>query len=276
MLSSWFERGRSAVSDDDGADPGYAHDLDDPVWTDRIHIGDVRDALRLGWRDFAAAPVPGLLLAAPVTAIGLVLVAAALRHALVPLIVPLVAGFALVGPFAAIGHYRLSRRRELGLATSWWRTPALLFGPRSGAVFGLGLVLAALTFAWIATAALLTRLMLPQLAEAGAMAVVLLATPEGHRLMAVGAVVGAAFAFPVFAVAVVAFPMLVDRDVDIVSAALTSCAAVAQNPLPMGLWALVVLAGLILGAVPAMAGLLVVLPVLGHATWHLYRRLVIP
>jgi uncharacterized membrane protein len=257
------------------ADPNATYDLDDPVWTARIRAGDVWAALRLGWGDFAAAPMPGLLLAGVVTAIGLALVATAVRHALVPLIVPLIAGFALVGPFAAIGHYRSSRRRELGLATPWWRTPGLLVGPRTGAVVGLGLVLMALTFAWIGVAAVLTHLMLPDHGDARAVAYALVATPAGHRLMAVGAVVGAAFAFPVFAVSVVAFPILVDRDVDMLTAALTSCAAVARNPVPMGLWALVVLAGLSLGAAPAMLGLPVVLPVLGHATWHLYRRLVL-
>ncbi len=259
----------------DGADPGCALDVDNPVWTARIRPGDVLAALRLGWRDFAAAPGPGVLLAAVVTAIGLALVAAAIRHALVPLVMPLIGGFALVGPFTAIGHYRLSRRRELGLATPWWRTHVLLAGPRAGAVFGLGLLLMALTFAWIGVAAVLTHLMLPQAGDAQAVAHALVATPAGHRLMAVGAVVGAAFAFPVFAVSVVAFAMLVDRDVDMVTAALTSCSAVAQNPLPMALWALIVVAGLSLGALSAMLGLLVVLPVLGHGTWHLYRRLII-
>lgn len=259
----------------DGADRDDAYDLDGPVWTARIRTGDVWAALRLGWRDFAAAPVPGVLLAATVTAIGLALVVAAIRHALVPLIVPLLGGFALVGPFAAIGHYRLSRRRELGLATPWWRTLALLRGPRAGAVVGLGLVLLALTCAWLGTAAVLTHLMLPPYGDAAAAAHALVATSAGHRLMAVGAIVGAAFAFPVFAVSVVAFAMLVDRDVDMVTAALTSCTAVAQNPLPMALWALIVLVGLALGALAAMLGLLVVLPVLGHATWHLYRRLII-
>lgn len=263
------------MSEGDGADPGDTYDLDDPVWTARIGTGDLWAALRLGWRDFAAVPVPGMLLAAIVTAIGLALVAAALRHALVPLVVPLLGGFALVGPFAAIGHYRLSRRRELGLATPWWRTPTLLVGRRNGAVFGLGLVLLALTCAWLGTAAVLTHLLLPEHGDAQAVAHALVGTPAGHRLMVVGAVVGAAFAFPVFAVSVVAFAMLVDRDVDMVTAALTSCAAVAQNPLPMALWALVVLVGLALGALAAMLGLLVVLPVLGHATWHLYRRLII-
>jgi len=252
-----------------------ARELDGPLWTLRIHSGDVVDALRLGWRDFAAAPVPGALLAAVVAALGLVMVVAAARHALVPLIVPLVGAFALIGPFAAVGHYRLSRRRERGLATPWWRTPALLVGPRSGAVLGLGLVVVTLTFAWLGVAAVLVRLMLPPAGDAVAMAQLLVATPAGHRLMVVGAAVGALFAFPVFALSVVAFAILVDRDVDVVSAALTSCAAVAQNPRAMALWAVIVVAGLVLGTLPALLGLLVVLPVLGHGTWHLYRKLVI-
>lgn len=259
----------------DDAVRASAPDLDDPVWPARIRTGDVLTALRLGWHDFAAAPGAGVLLAAIVAALGLLLVAAAVRHALVPLVVPLVGGFALVGPFAAVGHYRTSRRRECGLATPWWRMPALLAGPRCGAVLGLGLVLTALTCAWLGVAAVLTHLMLTPHADAATMAHALVATPAGHRLMAVGAVVGAAFAFPVFAVSVVAFPMLVDRDVDPVTAALTSCAAVAQNPGPMALWALVVVFGLGLGALTMMLGLLVVLPVLGHGTWHLYRRLIL-
>lgn len=258
-----------------GADAEPARDLDDPLWTQRIRARDVVDALRLGWRDFAAAPLPGVLLAAAVAALGLALVIAAARHTLVPLIVPLVGGFALVGPLAAVGHYRLSRRRERGLATPWWRTPALLVGPGSAAVLGLGLVVVTLTFAWLGVAAVLVHLILPPAGDAAAMAHALVATAAGHRLMAVGAAVGALFAFPVFALSVLAFAMLVDRDVDVVSAALTSCAAVAQNPCAMALWAVIVATGLVLGAASALLGLLVVVPVLGHGTWHLYRKLVI-
>jgi uncharacterized membrane protein len=255
------------------AEPG--RDLDDPLWTLRIRPRDVVDALRLGWRDFAAAPLPGVLLATLVAALGLALVVAALRHALVPLIVPLLGGFALIGPFAAVGYYRLSRRRERGLATCWWQTPALLVGPGSGAVLGLGLVVVTLTFAWLGVAAVLVRLMLPPAPDAITMAQALVATAAGHRLMAVGSAVGVVFAFPVFALSVVAFAILVDRDVDVMAAALTSCAAVAQNPFAMALWAVIVASGLVLGALSALLGLLVVLPVLGHGTWHLYRKLVI-
>ena len=259
----------------DGAGRANTYDLDAPVWPARIACVDVALALQLGWRDFRTAPGPGLVIAAILTAFGLALAAMVLRHGAGALLVPLTGGFALVGPFAAVGHYRVSRRLELGLATPWWRTPALVAGPRAAAVLGLGLGVTALMFAWLGAAALLMRLMLPPMGAPDDLALALLATPDGHRLLLVGSAVGAAFAFPVFAVSVAAFAMLVDRDVDIVTAAVTSCAAVARNPGPMALWACVVATTLVLAALPVMLGLLVALPVLGHATWHLYRRLIV-
>lgn len=249
-------------------------DVESPAWTGTVRTGEIPLVLRRGWDDFKAAPVPGLLVGAACSALGLLIVLAAVRHALVPLIVPLVGAFALIGPFAAVGQYRLSRRREAGLATRWWQTPMLFAGPRSGAIFGLGMVLATLMFAWIATAAALTNLMLPMPQDADAVAKAVVATPAGRRLMLVGGAVGFGFAAVVFAVSVVAFPLIVDRDVDMVTAATTSCGAVLANPLPMALWALVVAVGVVLAAAPALLGFIVVQPVLGHATWHLYRKVV--
>ena len=260
------------------ADPRtvVAKPVDDALWIREIAVGDVFAALRRGLEDFRAIPTHSVLFGVFYAVAGLLLVAIVFGYALAPLIVPLIGGFAIVGPFAAVGHYALSRRREAGLPARWWHM-AEGYRSRSAGVFGLGLILAVIFLVWMSLAAALTNLLLGALpTQFGDALAVLFTTGAGWTLMLVGSVLGLAIGAFAFAISVVAFPLIVDRDIDPITAAQTSLRAVALNPGPMAVWAMIVAGLLALGALPALLGLAVVLPILGHATWHLYRKVLPP
>lgn len=251
----------------------------DPVPTvHRLTLNDLRDALRQGFDDFVAMPTHVLFLCLIYPLVGLVLGRALLGTQLVHLVYPLVAGFALLGPFAAIGLYELSRRREMGLDTSWRHAFDVLHSPSLAPILELGALLLVVFIVWIATADAIyvahfghrePAALMPFLAK-------VLMTPAGHGLLITGNIVGLAFAALCFSLAVISFPMLLDRNVGFAGAVMTSLRVVARNPLTMAAWALIVAVGLLLGALPFFVGLALAFPVLGHATWHLYRKAVEP
>ncbi len=239
----------------------------------RIGVSDLKDALAKGIDDFLAMPTHSLFLIVIYPIVGLILLRLTFGYAMLPVVFPLVAGFALVGPLAALGLYELSRRRELGLGVSW---DALNAFARVRGIAVLGGVLMVIFLAWLVAAMLIYRktfmgwtpLSFDEFARQ------ILMTPSGQRLILVGCGVGFIFALVAFAISVVSFPLLMDRNIGVGSAVLTSVRAVVTNPLPMALWGLIVAAALVLGSLPILVGLAVVLPVLGHATWHLYRKVV--
>lgn len=242
----------------------------------RIGIADLRLALSRGVDDFLAIPTQLLFLGLIYPLIGLVAARAAWGGSVLPLLYPMVAGLSLMGPVAALGLYELSRRREAGETVSWVDSFRVLRSPAIGTMAVLGLVLAAVFVAWLYAAHAIWAATLGPVApeSPGAFAQVLFDTPEGWRLILLGNLVGFGFAVLVLATTVVSFPMLLDRDTSLGTAIGTSVRACARNPGPMALWGLLVAALLLLGSIPAFVGLAVVMPVLGHATWHLYRRVV--
>lgn len=244
----------------------------------RIDLADLRGALAEGWRDFLAIPTQLVFLCILYPIIGLVAARVAVGNNLLPLAFPLVAGFALVGPVLAIGLYELSRRREAGLPVSWLNAFDVLRSPAMLSVAVLGGVLFVIFFAWLGAARAIYALTVGGEAPSavGDFIATVQASPHAWELLVVGNAIGFLFALLVLTIAAVSFPLLLDRNVSPLVAVQTSVRAVVVNPTTMLAWGLVVAAVLLLGCLPLFVGLAVAMPVLGHATWHLYRRVVAP
>lgn len=242
----------------------------------RIGIADLRDALRRGVDDFLATPTQLVFLGLIYVVVGVLAARAAWGGDLLTLIFPLMAGLSLMGPIAALGVYEISRRREAGQPTSAMDAFAALRSPAIGSILALGLVLAVIFAAWVWSADLIYNATLgrDRPDSMGSFARDLLDTREGWTLIMVGNLVGAGFAALVLVLTVVSFPLLLDRNVGVGVAVRTSVRAFQANPGTMLLWGLMVAALLLLGSIPLFVGLAVVMPVLGHATWHLYRKVV--
>lgn len=242
----------------------------------RIGLADLRIALARGWEDFNAKPshYAFLGLIYPILMAGVLRLT--LDQGLLQLAFPFVAGCALIGPFVAVGLYEMSWRRERGLEVSWRHAFEVLRSRAIKSIAVLGLVMMAwfALWLWIAMGIYADTLGPGAPASVGAFAERLFTTAEGWELIVVGNAVGALFAVVALAISVISFPLLVDRNVGVTAAVATSIGAVIANPLPMLAWGLIVAALLLLGAIPLFVGLAVTMPVLGHATWHLYRRVV--
>jgi uncharacterized membrane protein len=261
-----------------------AHALDDaleehehaPLQVNRIDFNDLKDALRKGLEDFGACRTDVIFACLIYPLIGLILSRLAWGHGMLPLVFPLVSGFALIGPVVAIGLYEMSRRHEQGAEASWTDAFLVVRSPAFGAILILGALLLAIFLLWIATAhAIYDATLGPmpaQSVETFARNVFL--TPAGWTMAGAGLFVGFLFAVTVFALSVVSFPLLLDLHVGPMVAISTSLRTVLANPGPMAAWGLIIAASLVAGALPLLLGLAVVVPVLGHASWHLYRKLV--
>jgi uncharacterized membrane protein len=249
-----------------------------PFVVRKISLTDLGNALRLGWEDFKAIPTHAVVLCVIYPVLGLVLFRLVIGYSVLPLLFPLAAGFALIGPFAGLGLYELSRRRERGEGAAAWDAMQVLRSPSFGAILELGVLLLVLFGVWIgaANAIYIATLGHAPAASIPDFATRVLTTPEGWSLIIVGCGVGFLFAVVALCVSVVSFPLMLDRHATAIDAIRTSLRAVRENPFTMAVWGLIVAALLAIGSLPFFVGLAVVLPVLGHATWHLYRKLVEP
>ena len=248
----------------------------DPV-VRRITSADIAEALGQGLRDFQAEPLYGLAFGALYAGGGIVILLSLTAFDMIYLAYPLAAGFALLGPFVAVGLYEVSRRREAAQPISLrdiWSTVR-----SRGEIGWMALVTVFFFVIWMSQAGFLIALLIgrnPSFSNLREFITVALTTNEGLLFLAIGNSVGAALSLILFSLTVVSFPLLLDRDVDFVTAMVTSVRAVVTSPVPMIGWAAVIGVLLIVSALPYFLGLLVTLPVLGHATWHLYRRVVAP
>ena len=247
-----------------------------PPATRRLTMGDLRAALRKGWDDLAAMRSDVMFACMLYPLMGAVLLGLAAQGSMVHLVFPVLSGFALVGPVAGLGLYELSRRREAGLPVSWASMFEVLRSPRFPRIVMLALFNGVIFMAWllIADAIHAATLGPERPASLGALLTAAVTTPAGWVMVLVGTGVGFLLAVAVLAVSVVSFPLLLDRDVSLPVAVATSVRVARENPRVIAAWGLVVALGLAVGILPFLIGLIVVLPVLGHATWHLYRAAV--
>ena len=241
-----------------------------------IGLADLKEAVAKGYDDFNAMPTFAVFLGIIYAVLGLILFRLSFGYEVLPLVYPILTGFVLLGPFAAIALYGVSRRREQGLEVSVEDLLEVFRSPSIGAITRLGLVLLAIFVAWLIAAQTMYAQIMggAEPASLGEFARQILTTPAGRQMIVVGNTVGFVFALLVLVISVISFPMLVDRDVSAGTAVRTSVRAVAANPLTMAMWGLFVALALVVGSLPFFFGLAVVFPVLGHATWHLYRRTV--
>jgi uncharacterized membrane protein len=243
-----------------------------------IGPADLKDALVKGLDDFLAMPTHVVFISLIYPIFAVVLGAVTLENNLAPDLYPFAAGFPLIGPFAAIGLYELSRRRELGLSTSWKHAFDVVYSKSLGAIVTLGLLLSVIFIVWvaIARAIYIANFGYEEITSLTAFTHELLTTKQGHNIILLGNFVGFLFALLAFSLTVVSFPLLLDRNIGVVAAALTSVRVVLTNPMTMALWGLIVACSLMAGFLAFLFGLALVMPVLGHATWHLYRKVVEP
>jgi uncharacterized membrane protein len=243
----------------------------------RLRMIEPRDciaALREGLDDFLAMPTHGVFVAIFYAIAGIVLVGLTSFSNALHLVFPFAAGFALVGPFVAIGLYEMSRRREKGLRASWRDAFAVARSPALPSILALGLLLFFIFAVWIGVAQLLYDWLYGPKPPAAALPFLgdVLTTGRGWALILLGGLIGFGFAALALCLSIVSFPLMLDRDVGLVPAVVASVLTARDNPAAVALWGLIVAAALILGSVPLFIGLAIVMPVLGHATWRLYRR----
>lgn len=248
----------------------------DPV-VRSITFRDVADAFAAGLRDFQAKPRLGLTFGGFFALGGMAIVLFVTRLDMTYFAYPLAAGFALIGPFVALGLYELSRRRENGAPISLVSLIRTAMSRKE--IAWMAFVTLFVFIMWMYQVRLLMALFLgfnANFSSLPAFFTTVITTTEGLMFLAVGNVIGAALSVILFSLTVVSFPILLDRDVDFVTAMITSVRAVATNPVTMLIWAFLIVVTMIVSILPMFLGLLVTLPVLGHTTWHLYRKLVVP
>lgn len=243
-----------------------------PIHT--MTFGDLFAALKAGWRDFLRAPLFGLATGGFIAVIGIVIVASLTVWDMPWLIYPFAIGFPLVGPFAAVGLYEVSRRLAEGERPAFRDVAAVIWAQRRREVSWMAFVMLFVFWVWMYQVRLLIALCLGLVSFASfeQFLTVVFTTQSGLIFLAAGHVVGGFLALVLFSITVFSIPMLLERELDIVTAMITSVKAVFQSPVVMLGWGVFVTLSILAASVPFFLGLLVVLPVFGHATWHLYRR----
>lgn len=241
-----------------------------------LTMQDLSACLRAGYQDFLETRADAIFLVLIYPIAGLLMFGMGMNLNMVPLLAPLVAGFALIGPVAAVGLYEISRKREQGAEVYWIDAFGVFRSPSFGAILALGFYLVMLLLVWLMMAqTIYVQTLGPEPPTSlGAFVTQVFTTGAGWTMVIVGTSVGFLFALCALAVSVVSFPLLLDRKVGLPVAVVTSVRVLRHNPGVILTWGFIVAALLVLGAIPMLLGLIVVMPVLGHATWHLYRRAV--
>lgn len=242
--------------------------------SDSLSLADLREALLAGWSDFRAYPIYGLFFAAIYVAGGVLIMFALLQWGNASWLIPAAAGFPLLAPFTAVGLYEVSRRNEAGEPLSWRPVLGALRGHGDEQIISVGVIVFVAFAFWLMLAHGVFAVFA---AESGGNAETLsfLISPAGLAMLVVGSIIGAIMALAFYSITVISLPLLVDQEVDFITAIITSLAAMRSNAAVLLGWAIIIAAILFIALIPLFLGLLLALPVLGHATWHLYRRTVV-
>ena len=239
-----------------------------------VEMSDIGVVLRLGLRDFLRAPLFGLFFSAVYVAGGVLLRQVYGVAGQQWWLAPVAVGFPLIGPFAAVGLYEVSRRIERGLPLRWPEVLGVVFAQKDRQIPALAAVIIVVFLFWVFVAHALFALFMGLRAfDTGSDMASLFLEGNGPLMLLVGGVVGAGFAAVLFATTVVGLPLLLEKEIDFVTAMIHSVQTALANPVVMAAWGTVIAGLLFLGMLPLFLGLFIVLPVLGHATWHMYRRL---
>lgn len=240
----------------------------------KISLIDLRESIRRGLDDFFKRPTHGIFLTLIYALVAIFAAFIGLGENPLPLVFPLLSGAALIGPLAACGLYELSRRREAGLDYAWWHVFDVFRSPSRSSIALMGIVLAVLFIAWMMTAQALYGAYFGAAQPETMFALIqqVLTTAAGWQLIMSGLFIGFLYSVIVFVTTVVSLPLLIHHNVGLPHAVGVSIAVVLKNWKAMAAWYLLVIAMMVLAAVPLFLGLAIVVPVLGHATWHLYRR----
>jgi len=244
----------------------------------KIGVKDLWQALREGFDDFTAKPSHVVFLCIIYPLLALLLTLVLVGQNLLHLVFPMVAGFTLIGPVASVGLLEMSRRRERGLDASWRSAFDFVHTSSYAPILALSLLLMLLYLAWLYMAQLIYFGLFGAAPPASIADFVteVFTTRSGGALILYGTVVGFIIAVTVLAISVVAFPLLLDRPATAATAVSVSIKAVNTNTLMMLAWGAIIVVMLAAGAILFLVGLAIAMPILGHATWHLYRKLVAP
>jgi uncharacterized membrane protein len=238
-----------------------------------LDFSDLRAALSAGWQDFRAAPLYGLFFAGVYVLGGWLILWASTTEGQLWWTIVAGAGFPILGPFIACGFYDVSRRREAGETLSWPGVLGAIFRQKDRQIPTMAAIIVVFFLFWNFLAHMIFALFLGNATLTNiTTSLEVFRTPEGLMMLAMGTAVGAVFAGVLFALTVVSLPLLMHRDIDFISAMIASWSLVAANPVVMLVWAGLIAAGLFAGMATGFLGLFAVLPLFGHATWHLYRR----
>ncbi|MEX3010119.1 DUF2189 domain-containing protein [Hoeflea sp. TYP-13] len=238
-----------------------------------VSFETIRSALKAGISDFLRAPLFGLFFGGIFAAGGWFILASLMYLNMPWMIIPVAIGFPLIGPFVAVGLYEVSRRLAAGKPLVWSEVLLVMFKQRERQLSWMAFVVLFIFWMWIYQVRLLLALFLgfKSISTIPRFIDVITSTHEGMLFVGVGTISGAILSFFLFSATVIAMPLLLDRELDFISAMIVSFKTVFKSLVPMVSWGIIVVALAIIGMIPAFLGLIIVLPILGHATWHLYE-----
>ena len=243
-----------------------------------INMGDIAASLKEGIADFRHAPLYGLFFGGIYTAGGLIILWLLTTVDRGWMIIPIAIAFPFIGPFVAVGLYEISRRRAANIPLQWGEILSVIIAQKERQFGLMAFAIMCIFWIWIFQIRLLLALFLgfQSFPSVFAFAKVLTTTPEGIGFLLVGSAIGAVLALVLFCTTVIAIPLLLDRDIDVISAIITSFQSVFKNPVVMIGWGITVAILAILALLPFFLGILIVFPILGHATWHLFEKTIEP